>query len=296
MLIYNKLKLIRKLLALSQVEIQREAGLNQSDISQLENGKKKFIPTAYIQYLNKIGVPLDALFDDNLSLSSFEAKFNLPLSSGGNKNHSDTSGAPFVSAPGHETPPVQINLPANVDDDFVRIPIVDVSVAAGNGYYNPHYIEEVECISMPRALIKDGCIYLCVRTKGHSMTPSILDGGYLVVRLMDRCEWGDIRDNYVYVVSDRDGKAYVKRLKNRLRQHGFIVCMSDNADKQNYPNFNIYNDELNTVWFAEWYFTAKIPNIQETFYRKQSEFEDRLDELEAQYQKLAKVIELKDRP
>lgn len=221
---------------------------------------------------------------------------NWLLTGRGSMLNDQASGAPFVSAPGHETPPVQINLPANVDDDFVRIPIVDVSVAAGDGYYNPHYIEEVECISMPRALIKDGCIYLCVRTKGHSMTPSILDGGYLVVRLMDRCEWGDIRDNYVYVVSDRDGKAYVKRLKNRLRQHGFIVCMSDNADKQNYPNFNIYNDELNTVWFAEWYFTAKIPNIQETFYRKQSEFEDRLDELEAQYQKLAKVIELKDRP
>lgn len=221
---------------------------------------------------------------------------NWLLTGRGSMLNDQAPGAPFVSAPGHETPPVQINLPANVDDDFVRIPIVDVSVAAGNGYYNPHYIEEVECISMPRALIKDGCIYLCVRTKGHSMTPSILDGGYLVVRLMDRCEWGDIRDNYVYVVSDRDGKAYVKRLKNRLRQHGFIVCMSDNADKQNYPNFNIYNDELNTVWFAEWYFTAKIPNIQETFYRKQSEFEDRLDELEAQYQKLAKAIELKDRP
>lgn len=221
---------------------------------------------------------------------------NWLLTGRGSMLNDQASGAPFVSVPGHETPPVQINLPANVDDDFVRIPIVDVSVAAGNGYYNPHYIEEVECISMPRALIKDGCIYLCVRTKGHSMTPSILDGGYLVVRLMDRCEWGDIRDNYVYVVSDRDGKAYVKRLKNRLRQHGFIVCMSDNADKQNYPNFNIYNDELNTVWFAEWYFTAKIPNIQETFYRKQSEFEDRLDELEAQYQKLAKAIELKDRP
>lgn len=271
--------LIDSRIARNKIEIAENFEIGASKLSEILNGRMKAGTDLIACLCLKYGISPDWLLTGRGSMLNDQA-----------------SGAPFVSAPGHETPPVQINLPANVDDDFVRIPIVDVSVAAGNGYYNPHYIEEVECISMPRALIKDGCIYLCVRTKGHSMTPSILDGGYLVVRLMDRCEWGDIRDNYVYVVSDRDGKAYVKRLKNRLRQHGFIVCMSDNADKQNYPNFNIYNDELNTVWFAEWYFTAKIPNIQETFYRKQSEFEDRLDELEAQYQKLAKAIELKDRP
>lgn len=188
----------------------------------------------------------------------------------------------------------RLSLPS-MDDNFIRIPVVDIAVAAGTGYCNPDYIEEVECISMPRTMIKNGCTYLCVRVKGQSMMPSILDGGYLVVRLMERHEWSNIRDNYVYVVSDRDGKAYVKRLKNRLRQHGFIVCMSDNVDKQNYANFNIYNEELNSVWFAEWYFTAKIPNIQETFYRKQSEFEDRLDELTSQYKQLAKAIEAKSR-
>lgn len=270
--------LINSKIARNKIEIAENFEIGASKLSEILNGRMKAGTDLIACLCLKYGISPDWLLTGRGSMLNDQA-----------------SGAPFVSAPEHETPPVQINLPANADDGFVRIPIVDVSVAAGDGYYNPHYIEEVECISMPRALIKDGCIYLCVRTKGHSMTPSILDGGYLVVRLMDRCEWGDIRDNYVYVVSDRDGKAYVKRLKNRLRQHGFIVCMSDNADKQNYPNFNIYNDELNTVWFAEWYFTAKIPNIQETFYRKQSEFEDRLDELEAQYERLVKAIELKDR-
>jgi hypothetical protein bfra3_07237 len=175
-------------------------------------------------------------------------------------------------------------------DDFVRIPIVDISVAAGSGYNNPDYIEEVECISMPASMIKDGKVYLCVRVKGQSMVPSILDGGYLIIRKVDRCEWEGIRDNYVYVVSDMEGKAYVKRLKNRLRQHGFVVCMSDNADKQNYPNFNIYEEELNTIWYAEWYFSAKIPNIQESYYRKQGELEDRLDELTAQFQQFQKAL------
>ncbi|RHO73392.1 helix-turn-helix transcriptional regulator [Parabacteroides sp. AF48-14] len=178
------------------------------------------------------------------------------------------------------------------NDDFVRIPIVDISVAAGTGCYNPDYLEEVECISLPRTMIKDGHTYLCVRIKGQSMTPSLLDGGHLVIRLLDKTEWDGIRDNYVYVVSDNEGRAFVKRLKNRLHQHGFIVCMSDNVDKQNYGNFNLYEEELNTVWFAEWYFTAKIPNIQETYYRKQAELEDKFEDLAQQVRQLTQAINM----
>lgn len=186
----------------------------------------------------------------------------------------------------------QKTLLAKDNEEFVRIPVVDISVAAGSGYTNPDYIEEVECISMPRSMVRNGHTYLCVRVKGQSMIPSIMDGGYLIVRLLDRSEWDSIRDNYVYVVSDMEGKAYVKRLKNRLRQHGFVVCMSDNVEKQHYPNFNIYEEELNTIWYAEWYFSAKIPNIQETYYRKQAELEDQVDELRMQFQQFQKALKM----
>ena len=179
--------------------------------------------------------------------------------------------------------------------DLVRIPIVDIFVAAGFGYDNPDYIEKVDSITMPASMIKSRKDYLCIRVKGHSMVPSILDGGYLVVRMLDRSEWESIRDNYVYVVTDTEGKAYVKRIKNRLRQHGLIVCMSDNADKINYPNFNIYEENLHTVWYAEWYFSAKIPNIQETYYRKQSELEDRMDELTNQIQQIKTVLNVNNK-
>lgn len=188
-----------------------------------------------------------------------------------------------------EISPITV-IPSN--DNFVRIPVVDISVAAGTGYCNSDYIEEVECISMPHTMIKNDCTYLCVRVKGQSMIPSIMDGGYLIIRLLDRSEWDSIRDNYVYVVSDTEGKAYVKRLKNRLRQHGFVVCMSDNVEKQHYPNFNLYQENLNTIWYAEWYFSAKIPNIQETYYRKQSELEDKFEDLAQQVRQLTQAINI----
>ena len=174
--------------------------------------------------------------------------------------------------------------------NIVHIPIVDISVAAGSGFNNPDYIEEVDSIAMPASMIKGRKDYLCIRVKGHSMIPSILDGGYLVVRMLDRSEWEGIRDNYVYVVTDTEGKAYVKRLKNRLRQHGFIVCMSDNADKLNFPNFNIYEENLHTIWYAEWYFSAKIPNIQEVFYRKQAELEEAVEQLKEQFQEFRNAL------
>lgn len=187
------------------------------------------------------------------------------------------------------SPSININC---IDENFVRIPLVDISVAAGSGFYNGDCLNEVEVISLPRSMVKDGKTYLCVRAKGRSMEPSILDGGHLVIRMLERSEWENIRDNYVYVVSDTDGRAYVKRLKNRLCQHGFVVCMSDNADKQNYSNFNLYEEELNTIWYVEWYFTAKIPNIQDTYYHKQAELEDRFDALESQFQQFTKAISL----
>lgn len=176
--------------------------------------------------------------------------------------------------------------------DLVHIPIVDISVAAGSGYNNPNYIEEVDSITMPSTMVKDGKKYLCVRVKGQSMIPSIQDGGYLVIRMIERTDWDSIRDNYVYVVSDTEGKAYVKRLKNRLHQHGFVVCMSDNADKQNFPNFNLYEEELHSIWYAEWYLSAKIPNIQETYFRRQAELEDRVEELSNQFRQIQKALNL----
>ncbi|NDV57666.1 helix-turn-helix transcriptional regulator [Bacteroides sp. 519] len=172
-------------------------------------------------------------------------------------------------------------------EDTVSIPIVDIGAAAGAvGYENSNHLEIEDTIEMPYSMIRRGATYLCIRVRGESMAPTMLDSGYLVVRLLDRGEWQDIVDNHVYVISTVEGSAYVKRLKNRLRERGFIVCMSDNADKGTYPNFNIYQDELHTILRAEWYFTAKMPNIQETYYKKLDNLEKKFDDLQEQLEEV----------
>lgn len=203
----------------------------------------------------------------------------------------------------NETLPITINAPSSKsissfsNDDFVSIPLVDISVAAGcSGCDNPDYLEVVDTIKMPSSMVHNSEKYFCVRIKGESMSPTLLDSSYVIVRLLDRSEWQDMPDQHIYVISDTDGRSYIKRIKNRFRQHGFLVCMSDNVDKINYPNFNLEAQEINTILHAEWYFSAKMPNLNETYYDKVNQLEDDMDVMKGQMvqiQQLLRAINVK---
>jgi len=176
-------------------------------------------------------------------------------------------------------------------ENIISIPLVDISVAAGiNGYDNPDYIETVDHLKLPDTMLKIDATYLCIRVKGESMSPTLLDSTYVIIRLLNCSEWEEMPDQHICVVSDKEGRAYIKRLKNRISQHGFIVCTSDNPDKYCYPNFNLKVDEINTIWHAEWYFSAKMPNIHETYYNKVSELQDDVDLIKDQMRKIMKSI------
>lgn len=177
--------------------------------------------------------------------------------------------------------------------DVVSIPIVDIGAAAGvSGYDNPNYLEVVDKIDLPFSMVGRGHNYYCIRIKGESMAPTLLDSGYLIVRLLQRSEWQDVCDKQVYVISTTEGHAYVKRIKNRLREKGFIVCSSDNPDKVSYPNFNLRQEELNSMLYVEWYFTAKIPNIHETYYKKVEDLEDKYDMVQIQLDEIRKRLKI----
>lgn len=191
---------------------------------------------------------------------------------------------------------VELPIPAGDDSDMVSIPVVDISVAAGSGVYNPDHLSEIDCIRMPRSMVKGGQPHLCVRIKGESMVPTLQDGGYLIIRLLDRSEWCDIHDGHVYVVSEKEGKAFVKRLKNRLSEHGFIVCISDSADVMRYPNFNLMEYEINTIWHAEWYISAKMPNIHATYYSKVSELENAFDDMRQEFNQIRREMQRLSQP
>jgi transcriptional regulator with XRE-family HTH domain len=61
--VYSRLKRCRELLGFNQSQMADVTDMSQRDISELEAGKKKFIPTDYIQFLNNQGFSLDWIFN-----------------------------------------------------------------------------------------------------------------------------------------------------------------------------------------------------------------------------------------
>lgn len=178
-------------------------------------------------------------------------------------------------------------------ENNMLIPMTDIKAAAGTGYMNHDILRASEFIQLPAALAKAGK-YLCIRIKGSSMAPTLQDGGFVVIRLLDRGEWRNLSSDRVYVVSDSEGKTYLKRVRNRFAT-GFIVLSSDNPDKATYPNFNLQEAEIVSIWYVEWYLSAKLPNIHDQFYSRLERLENTIDDIGRKFEELER-IELKNRP
>lgn len=174
------------------------------------------------------------------------------------------------------------------DIETIDVPIVDIYAAAGHGAINSDHIKQLGIIRMPNSMIKRETKYYCIRVKGFSMSPTIQDSDYVIVRLLESSEWLNMPDGHVYLVVDKEGVAYIKRVKNRLKK-GFIVCTSDSLEKSLYPNFNLRADEVVNIFYAEWHFSAKMQNINETYYSRLKLVEDRLDEMQAEFTQFKKL-------
>ncbi len=259
-------------------------GIKKGTMSNYELGKTEPKFDVLLELSKFFGISVDSflttpLEGNNTKTNSINLNGNLNGNPNGNLN------SPFLQESGKtkSTNIVSLPIPVEPDEELVSVPLVDISVAAGTGFNNPTYMEEIDCIRFPQSMIKGNYTYLCVRIRGESMVPTLQDGGYLVVRLLERSEWENIRDGHVYVVSDNEGKAYVKRIKNRLKEYGIIICNSDNPDPMGYPSFNLKENELNSIWHAEWYISAKMPNIHATYYNKVSELECAFDNMRREF-------------
>ena len=157
------------------------------------------------------------------------------------------------------------------------IPVTEIRAAAGSGYINPSEIDTDDLIKLPSYMLK-GDQHLCIRIKGQSMSPTLQDSGYLVIRPVEKTEWKYIKDNRIYVLSDVDSSVYIKRIRNRFDQ-GFIVCTSDNADKVAFPNFNLQHDEILTLWYVEAYITFKMPNVLDDLPSKMNRLEEGFEQM-----------------
>lgn len=269
MLIYSKLKIARVHIGVSQTDAAKDSGVTQRDISQLENGEKKFIPTEYIQYLNRNNIPLELLFNDNISEKYFQYELE------------------NISKKSFDVKDKSLSIVAEPENHYnlVKIPLLDVSVAAGlSGFINDSNVDIIDYLSLPSNMLKRNREYVAGFARGDSMSPTIFDSDIIIFNLLDRGEWLEMQDEHVYAVVN-DDSSHLKRVKNRLEK-GFIVCMSDNLDKVNYPNFTVFHNEINGILHAEFKISAKMPNINANYYSRLKQLEDRFDELEYRLKKI----------
>jgi len=167
------------------------------------------------------------------------------------------------------------------------IPLTDIKAAAGGGYINTEDLTSEDYIYIPRKFLKyKGAQHLCVRAKGQSMSPTVHDGSWLPLSLLDRGQWAAAPDKQCYVVVDNEGKTYFKRIKNRIESRGQITLMSDNPDKVNYANFDLKTEEIQSIWFVEFGLVFRLSNIHDQYYGRLDQMEETLENLVQEVAKL----------
>ncbi|SUE33639.1 Peptidase S24-like [Rikenella microfusus] len=143
---------------------------------------------------------------------------------------------------------------------YVEVPVVDIEAAAGGGASNCDYMDESDNLRFPVSLLRPTkSKRLCINVAGESMEPTLFDGTQIVVRLLDRSEWGGIRSGDVYVVTNRSGETFIKRVRNKLRLQGVLVLTSDNPDQRRYRPFELSEEEIFNVWAVELMISDNIP-------------------------------------
>ena len=166
----------------------------------------------------------------------------------------------------YDLPPEAPSMLSDVDTPYlagggyVEVPVVDIEAAAGGGASNCDYMDESDNLRFPVSLLRPTkSKRLCINVAGESMEPTLFDGTQIVVRLLDRSEWGCIRSGDVYVVTNRSGETFIKRVRNKLRLQGVLVLTSDNPDQRRYRPFELSEEEIFNVWAVELMISDNIP-------------------------------------
>jgi phage repressor protein C with HTH and peptisase S24 domain len=172
--------------------------------------------------------------------------------------------------------------------DLITIPIVDVSAAAGHGFFNPDYTDRVGEITIPAQMLsKKSGNYYCGHVSGESMEPTLLNKDYIIFKYISPEEWMHIPNDSICFLVDQSGISYVKRIVNRLSSKGYLLCLSDNIDKINYGDFSLYEDNISNIYLVEWKFSNNFSNpsnissvINEYYYSRLQVLEGRVEILE----------------
>ena len=125
------------------------------------------------------------------------------------------------------------------------------------------------------------------------MEPTLYNNSRIVVRLLDEGEWEYTQTGEIYVVTDREGQTYIKRLTNNLRTTGEIVLRSDNENQQLYKPFTMSEEDIFRIWAVELYLVRNVsdPTSMRINERELRVVKKQISDLSEVVEKLATKIE-----
>lgn len=206
--VFNKIKIIRESLGLTQAEMAINAGVNRSDISKLENGEKKFIDISIVQYLNTRGVDMNELFSE-------EEKINI------------VSNQQATSLKQHKSYPL--------------LPIEAFAGISSQTDYSVNFDSIKDRYIIP--LFEGRQVDFLIYVRGDSMYPKYSSGDVVACKFISERLF--IQWNKVYVVDTKSQGTMIKRLKkSKIKDHITFKSDNDKFEEFDVPNKDIRNVAL----------------------------------------------------
>jgi len=175
--------------------------------------------------------------------------------------------------------PQVITVDSHSKDNIVMVPH---SLKAGyiEGFNDPKFIKKLPSYRLPG--MNNG-VFRMFEVEGNSMRGTIPNKSIAVGQFVEN--WiEDVKDNQVYaVISNEVEDGFIKRVVNRIEKYDNLICKSDN--RKNYPNQNINPSAIKEIWHIKAALIFEFPDPADIY--------DRLNDLEANYAQIMKMIEIK---
>lgn len=249
-----KIKELRKLNKMTQIEFSNEINIDNSQLSKIEQGKLMPTLSQLMEISSKFNRSLDWLVNNDL-----------------------TNLAPIVDQqPTYSFQPTVVTVDSHNADNIVLVP---QKLKAGylTGFNNPSFIQSLPSYRMPG--LNNG-IFRMFEIEGHSMFPTLPSKSYVVGEFVDDWITG-IKDNQLYaIISNEIEDGLVKRCINRIKKYDNLICKSDN--RRNYPTQNIDPSSIKEVWEIKLHLNFQLPDPADIY--------DRVNDLEAEIQQIKRHI------
>ena len=164
------------------------------------------------------------------------------------------------------------------ENDKELIPLVPVKAAAGylNGYGDPVFVESLPTIQFPNF---GAGSHRAFEIKGSSMNPTLHNKSIVIARWVE--SFDDIEEDArkIYIVVTKEYGIVAKRVLNRINDRGVLVMVSDNNNKKDYGNYDVYPEDVKELWYVRGQLSFEFPEPDHSLV-------NRIDDLESRFNKL----------